>query len=256
MVVVAACGGSSVGIDPPTTSPDPAASPRPTSSSPPTTERPMSEPATTAPPTTETSTTEPPTTQPATTEPGTTSAAPAPLTAWRFVIALEVLPHDAGPPLPVGKIEGIESSDPVRTQMIGEILDDRFELVSDGTRWWDLSDPDYELTGADIASSLLAMGFLQPSDVTRLLADGDRWEIVGEETHLGVAVTHLQRRNVVKDVDWPLGDLTVIDLWRDATGEVVKVVALFATGDNAGFPQATWELVERNPDVAITLPEG
>ncbi len=165
-----------------------------------------------------------------------------------------MLPHDGGPPLPVGTIEGTESQDPMRTQLIGELLDDRFELVSDGDRWWDLSDPDYELTDADVATSLLFMGFLQPSDVAGLLAESDRWEIVGEETHLGVPVTHLQRSNVVKDVDWPLGDLTVIDVWRDASGEIVKLEGLFATGDNDGFPLATWELTERNPDVVITLP--
>ena len=49
----------------------------------------------------------------------------------------------------------------------------------------------------------------------------------------------------------------MLDVWRDVeTGIVVKLVAEFATGDNAGFPVASWEIVERNPEVDIRIPQS
>lgn len=46
-----------------------------------------------------------------------------------------------------------------------------------------------------------------------------------------------------------------MDIWRDVeTGVVVKLTALFATGDDSGFPLATWEVAERNPSIDIRPP--
>jgi len=196
------------------------------------------------------------TTEPA--PPSTTSASEAaqPLASMRFVMNLEVEPLTGGALIAVGRIEGVANEDPAAVQLTGNILDEPISLVADGTRWWDLDDPAFEFSNEDIELFLLINGFIQPSDIAPLLAGSDEWQTVAAETHLGVPVDHIRRADVEKGVDWEYGSLSQLDVWRDETGAVVKLIAQFATGDNEGFPQATWELTERNPVVDISIPGG
>lgn len=188
--------------------------------------------------------------------PATNSAAPAPLDSMRFVMSLEIVPHDGAALVPVGRLEGQSTTNPTATRLSGQYLDGTIELVSDGATWWDLDDLGTELSNEDVDLYLVAVGFLQPSELTPLLEDDGAWQLVAIEPHLGVSVEHLRRTSVLKGRDWAYGDLSQVDVWRDDAGMVVKVEALFATGDNDGFPLATWELIERNPDVEILLPAG
>jgi hypothetical protein len=153
-------------------------------------------------------------------------------------------------------IEGTSTTQPTATRLVGHYLDTPIELVSDGTTWWDLDDLTTEPANEDITFYLRASGFLQPPDLAELLADESAWNLVGVEEHLGLTVEHLRRTNVTKGRDWEYGGLATVDVWRAEDGMVVKLAALFATGDNDGFPLASWELVERNPDVEISIPAG
>jgi len=43
-------------------------------------------------------------------------------------------------------------------------------------------------------------------------------------------------------------------VWRNDAGEILRFVAWFATGDDAGFPVSVFEITETNPDIQIEFP--
>lgn len=210
----------------------------------------------------ETATSTPPSTAAATTtstaaSPGTTAAATtAPLTTYRFTTSLSVVP-DEGEPRVVEVLDGEADVETGAMRISGTLAGLPIDLVTDGVSWRDLGDPDLELDAAGVRDFLVFSGLLMPEYVSALLDDVATWEELGTEPFLGAPATRLRRSGIQKGVDWDYGDVAEMNVWRDdETGTVVKFTALFATGDNDGFPLATWEVVERNPEVDIPPPGG
>ena len=199
----------------------------------------------------------PPTTvAPSTTQPpgSTPPAASGSLGTYRFTMSLSVVP-DTGNPRLVEVLDGEAVVETSAMRIFGQLAGLPIDIVTDGDSWWDIEEPDLPLDAEGVRGFLVLSGLLQPSDIAELLADTGEWEDLGTEPHLGAAATHLRRTNIEKDVDWDYGSIAVMDVWRDVeTGIVVKLVAEFATGDNTGFPVASWEIVERNPQVDIRIP--
>ncbi len=176
-----------------------------------------------------------------------------PLTSYRFIMEVSVAPT-GGTPTIVARLDGATTMEPAGVHIFGDLHGESLDLLNDGVQWWDLADPDLELTAEDIAFFLGANGFLQPQDVAGLLGDGAAWLELGTDEHLGIPVTHLRRTDIVKDRDWEYGDLAALDVWLTSDGAVVELTAQWATGDNDGFPTSTWRITERNPDLSIPAP--
>jgi hypothetical protein len=140
-------------------------------------------------------------------------------------------------------------------RIFGDFKGETFELVTDGSSWWDLDDPQLEIESEDIVFFLGANGFMLPDWISELLVDDSEWETVGQEELAQVAVERTRRVNIIGGVDWDLGDLAQLDVWRDELGRLMKFQAWFAVGDNTGFPVSTWEITERNPELTIQLPD-
>jgi hypothetical protein len=224
VLLIAACGGGEASVAQPSTT-------------------------ATAPPTTvAASTTQPPgSTPPASTQP---------LGTYRFTMSLSVVPESGD----VRLVEVLDGEAVVETgamRIFGQLAGLPIDIVTDGASWWDLEEPDLPLDEQGVRYFLILSGLLMPSDVAGLLEDAGAWEDLGVETHLGAPATHLRRTGIEKDLDWGYGDVAIMDVWRDqATGVVVKLTAMFATGDQSGFPLASWEIVERDPAVDIPIPES
>lgn len=193
----------------------------------------------------------------------TTSTAPAttispgaaePLTTYRFTMSLSVVP-DAGDPRLVEVLDGEAEVASGAMRIFGTLAGLPMNLITDGETWQDLEQPDLQLDADGVRDFLVLTGLLMPEYVSGLLDDAPAWEDLGAEPHLGAPASHLRRTGIEKGVDWDYGDVAEMNVWRDVeTGVVVKLTALFATGDNDGFPLARWEIVERNPDVDIPPP--
>lgn len=184
------------------------------------------------------------------------SAPPGRLASYRFTMTVAVTPEPGTEGQPVAVLHGEATTAPRAMRLSGDLAGRPVDIVTDGTRWWDLDDTALALTDEDIRYFLGANGFLLPSDLTALRTGADTWQTISAGEHLGVPVTQLRRFGVIKDRDWALGDLAQLDVWEDATGEIVRFAAWFATGDNAGFPVAQWEITERNPELEIGLPDS
>lgn len=186
---------------------------------------------------------------PTTTTPVSTTAS-APLATYAFTMTLAVEDEYAAL-LPVAQLDGLATTHLGVVRITGETGAELIDLASDGSAWWDVTDPDLELSASDVELFLAFSGFLQPGDVEALLEDAAAWEELGTESILGVAATHLRRTGIAKDVDWDYGDVASLDVWSDSAGDVMRLVARWATGDNTGFPVSIWEMTERNPAVDV-----
>lgn len=192
----------------------------------------------------------------------TTTAAPqldvaiSELASYRFRVELAVAPQPLSATYRgIAGLAGAATTSPESTQLIGVSGTEEINLVSDGERWWDFNSGE-ELDPGDLELSLAALGFLLPSTVEPLLANESAWREIGDEPVAGLAATVWRREDIVKDVDWNLGDVDRIDVWRNDAGDILKFVAWFATGDNTGFPVSIYEIVDINPNVSIELPEA
>lgn len=189
-------------------------------------------------------------------EPPTVAATVDELTSYRFSMELGLTQVPGSVDIEsLGALMGAATAEPERLQIFGEIAGEAIDLVHDGARWWDRADPSLDLTDEGVEFFLAGNGFLLRSAIDPLLADAGTWTEGDNGEHLGLTVTAHTRPNVRKDIDWEYGDLAQIEVWRDGLDQVVKFTAWFATGDNAGFPVATWELIERNPTLTIEVPE-
>lgn len=190
----------------------------------------------------------------------TTQLAPStaePLRSYRFQLAVAVVPNPGDPPgAPVYRLSGERTSEPEAMRIFGDFKGESLELVTDGSRWWDLDDLDLEIGPADIQFFIGGNGFMLPEWLGELLADDSRWQAIDAEELNGVATQRARRVNIVGGVDWELGNLAQLDVWRDDLGQLVKLQAWFATGDNTGFPVSIWEITEANPQLEIQLPAG
>ena len=188
--------------------------------------------------------------------PPTDSEVPAAaLTSYRFTMSVGLTPDPPdSDPEPLWELSGEATTAPPAMRVLGQYFDDPVSLVSDGSQWWDLEERALGLSSEDIRLSLTSLGFLLPDDIIGLLDDTAAWEVIGVADHLGVPVTQLRRQGIRMDLDWPLGDLIQLDVWQEESGDVVKFTAWFATGDDSGFPVASWEITERNPKLTISLP--
>lgn len=240
-LVFTACGGTDT--DQTTTS-------QAASSLPPTTAT-----TTLAPPTTASTTTAPPTTTP----PTSTTGAPIPaievLESYRFAVTVGLTDQPgSGEVRPVHELAGEATTDPEAMRIYGDLRGEAVDLVSDGTRWWDLDELDLELTNSDIELYLGANAFLLPETIAVLLVEEEEWLPAGTEVLREVPTRHVQRLDVKKGRDWGFGNLALLEVWRDELNQIVKLTAWYAVGDNTGFPVATWEITERNPDLEIVIP--
>jgi hypothetical protein len=202
--------------------------------------------STTAVPAATTTTTSPPTT--------TSPSSAEPLASYGFTVSLSVVPDEGAPRL-VEVLDGEAVVETGAMRIFGILAGLPIDLVTDGVTWQDLEQPDLELDATGVRDFLVLTGMLMPDYVSDLFEDTAAWEDLGTEPHLGAPATHLRRRGIEKGIDWDYGDVAEMNVWRDLeTGVIVKLTALFATGDNEGFPLATWEVVERNPGVEIPKP--
>lgn len=184
--------------------------------------------------------------------PTTSPTSAQPLATYRFTMSLSVVPDDGEPRL-VEVLDGEADVGSGAMRIFGNLAGLPIDLVTDGTRWQDLEQPDLELDATGVRDFLVLTGLLMPEYVSDLLDGGAAWEDLGTELHLGAPASHLRRTGIEKGVDWEYGDVAEMNVWRDVeTGVVVKLTAQFATGDNAGFPLAAWEITERN--LAVELP--
>ena len=152
------------------------------------------------------------------------------------------------------ELAGEATTSPPAMRIVGELRDDAFDLVTDGSDWWDLEHPELDLNNAYVEEYLGNNGFILPDQIAVLLIEEETWISAGSDIIGGAPAGHIQRFDVTKGRDWELGSLALVDVWRDEFNEVVKYTAWYATGDNTGFPVATWEVTERNPELEITIP--
>jgi hypothetical protein len=152
------------------------------------------------------------------------------------------------------ELTGEATTSPPAVRLAGELRDGSFDLVSDGSDWWDLEHPELDLSNEYIEDYLGNNGFILPDQIAVLLIEEETWVSAGSDIVGGVPAGHIQRLDVIKGRDWELGSLALVDVWRDEFNDIVKYTAWYATGDNTGFPVVTWEVTERNPDLEITIP--
>lgn len=217
-------------------------------------------PATTMPATT--AATEPPATTSSTTTAlpaSTTTTEPLPvvepLESYRFVLTLGLTADPGrGDVHQLFELAGEATTFPPAMRIVGELRDDSFDLVSDGSDWWDLEHPEHDLSVAYVEEYLGNNGFILPDQIAVLLIEEETWVSARSEIIGGAPASHIQRFDVTKGRDWELGNLALLDVWRDEFNEIVKYTAWYATGDNTGFPVTTWEVTERNPELEITIP--
>ena len=135
----------------------------------------------------------------------------------------------------------------------GVLFDANIHLVQFQGDWWDVETS--AALDADSVELFLFAGnaILLPQWVEEL-RDVDRWTTLSTDELLGLPVTHQRLVNVEKDVDWSYGSLSYLDMWLLEDGSVVKIEALFSTGDNDGWPLAQWEATEFLPSVTIDDP--
>jgi hypothetical protein len=152
------------------------------------------------------------------------------------------------------ELTGEATTAPPAMRLAGELRDGSFDLVSDGSDWWDLEHPELDLSNEYIEDYLGNNGFILPDQIAVLLIEEETWVSAGSDIVGGVPAGHIQRLDVIKGRDWELGSLALVDVWRDEFNDIVKYTAWYATGDNTGFPVVTWEVTERNPDLEITIP--
>jgi hypothetical protein len=196
------------------------------------------------------------------TPPASTPALPTPTTAeplrsYRFDIFVAVVPDPGDPPgPPVYRLSGERTTDPEAMRIFGDFKGESLELVTDGSSWWDLDDLELEIGPADVQFFIGGNGFMLPEWLGDLLADDSRWQRIDREELNGLVTQRARRVNIIGGVDWDLGDLAQLDVWHDDLGQLVKLQAWFATGDNTGFPVSIWEITEPNPRLEIQLPDG
>ena len=139
-------------------------------------------------------------------------------------------------------------------RIFGDLRDDTLNLVTDGVSWWDLEDLELDLTADDVQFFLGANGFILPDTISVLFADEEAWIPAGTEVLHGIPTEIAHRLDVTKDRDWGFGSLALLEVWRDELGQIVEFTAWYATGDNSGWPVATFEITERNPELEIMIP--
>lgn len=106
-------------------------------------------------------------------------------------------------------------------RIVGVLRDDAFDLVTDGSDWWDLEHPELDLNNDYAQEYLGTNGFILPDQIAVLLIEEETWISAGSEITGGTPTTHIQRFDVTKGRDWELGSLAPVDVWRDEFNEVV-----------------------------------
>lgn len=177
------------------------------------------------------------------------------LESYRFVLTVGLVDEPGSPDVrPLYGVAGEATTDPEAMRIFGEMQGGSIDLVTDGTSWWDLEDPALDLTAADAEFYLGANILLLPEWIAVLLVEEEAWFPAGSELVRGIPTERAQRLDVTKGRDWQLGDLALLEVWRDELGQIVKFTAWLAVGDNTGFPVTTWEITERNPELEIVIP--
>lgn len=242
-LLIVACGGTNASSTSPT-------SPTTTATIAPPTAPPPTAPATTA-------TTAPPGTAPPTAITGTTTV---PLVeaieSYRFTLSVGLTDDPGrGDVRPLFELAGEATRAPQAMRIFGELRDDSLDLVTDGVSWWDLEDPGLDLTADDVEFFLGGNGFVLPDTISALLVEEEAWTPAGSEVLHGIPTEVSRRSDMTEDRDSAFSGLALLEVWRDELGQVVKFTAWYAVGDNSGWPVATFEITERNPELEITIPD-